>query len=191
MYYLSNRRSFLKNISGATLATLGAGAPLAGLLSSCGKSGLTATADAVILLWMGGGMAHTETFDPKKFTEYRKGMQSSEVLSTFKSVPTNLDGVHFSEGLESIGKVMDRGTVIRSYVAADMGHILHSRHQYHWHTCYRPPQSVLAPHLGSWIAKQLGPVNPVIPAFIDIGQRFTLGEGEELKAFSHRRFSGE
>ena len=190
MHYLTNRRSFIKNISGATLATLGAGAPLAGLLSSCGKQGITATADSVILLWMGGGMAHTETFDPKKFTEYRKGMQSSEVLSTFKPVPTVLDGVYFSEGLESIGKIMDRGTVIRSYVAADMGHILHSRHQYHWHTCYRPPQSVLAPHLGSWIAKQLGPVNPVIPAFIDIGQRFTLGEGEELKAFHTAGFLG-
>ncbi|RYG69438.1 DUF1501 domain-containing protein [archaeon] len=85
---------------------------------------------------------------------------------------------------------MDKGTVIRSYVAGDMGHILHARHQYHWHTCYQPPQSVSAPHIGSWIAKELGPVNPVIPAFIDIGQRFTLGEGEELKAFHTAGFLG-
>ncbi len=85
---------------------------------------------------------------------------------------------------------MNKGTVIRSYVAADMGHILHSRHQYHWHTGYKPPQSVSAPHIGSWISKELGPVNPVIPAFIDIGQRFTLGEGEELKAFHTAGFLG-
>jgi hypothetical protein len=135
-------------------------------------------------------MAHTDTFDPKKYTPFSKGMQADSVLSTFKSVPTILDGVHFSEGLESIGKVMDKGTVIRSYVAGDMGHILHSRHQYHWHTCYKPPQSVSAPHIGSWIAKELGPLNPVIPAFIDIGQRFTLGEGEELKAFHTAGFLG-
>ena len=60
---------------------------------------------------------------------------------------------------------------------------MHTRHQYHWHTCYEPPQSVQAPHIGAWIAKELGPVNKVIPPFISIGQRFTVGEGEELKAF--------
>jgi hypothetical protein len=139
---------------------------------------------------MAGGMAHTDTFDPKKYTPYTKGMEANTVLSTFKPVPTALDGVFFSEGLEAIGSVIDKGTVIRSYVAADMGHILHSRHQYHWHTCYKPPQSFLVPHIGSWIAKELGPVNPVIPAFIDIGQRFTLGEGEELKAFHTAGFLG-
>ncbi len=189
-----NRREFLQKTSAATLAALAAGAPVSSLLSSCSgnnKPGQTAgTADTVILLWMAGGMAHTETFDPKKYTPYSKGMQGNRVLSTFKSVPTILDGVHFSEGLESIGKVMDKGTLIRSYVAADMGHILHSRHQYHWHTSYEPPQSVAAPHLGAWIAKELGPKNPVIPAFIDIGQRFTLGEGEELKAFHTAGFLG-
>ena len=139
---------------------------------------------------MAGGMSHTDTFDPKRFTPFTKGMDSNSVLSTFAPVRTALDGINFSEGLESIGKVMDKGTLIRSYVAADMGFILHARHQYHWHTCYRPPQSVLAPHLGAWIAKQLGPVNAVIPPFIDIGQRFTLGEGEELKAFHSAGFLG-
>ena len=185
-----NRREFLKNSSTATLAALAAGAPLAGLLSGCNSSKMTATADTVILLWMAGGMAHTDTFDPKKYTPFTKGMMANDVLSTFKSVPTALDDIYFSEGLESIGKVLNKGTAIRSYVAGDMGHILHSRHQYHWHTCYKPPQSVAAPHIGSWISKQLGPVNSVIPAFIDIGQRFSLGEGEELKAFHTAGFLG-
>src|SRR5690606_21710979 len=53
----------------------------------------------------------------------------------------------------------------------------------YWHTCYEPPQTVAAPHIGSWIAQELGPKNPVIPAFINIGQRMTVGEAEELKAF--------
>src|SRR5215217_2618612 len=185
-----NRREFLKNTSAATLAAMAAGIPLTNLLSSCNGKNSIATADTVILLWMAGGMAHTDTFDPKKYTPFSKGMQANSVLSTFKSMPTILDGVHFSEGLQAIGNVIDKGTVIRSYVAGDMGHILHSRHQYHWHTCYKPPQSVSAPHLGSWIAKELGPLNPVIPAFIDIGQRFTLGEGEELKAFHTAGFLG-
>ena len=85
---------------------------------------------------------------------------------------------------------MDRGTLIRSHVVADLGTILHSRHQYHWHTCYEPPQSVAAPHLGAWIAKELGPRNPVVPAFIVIGQRFDRGEKEELKAFHTAGFLG-
>lgn len=185
-----DRRNFLKTTSAATIAALGASMPLSGLLSSMKPVGKSSTADTVILLWMGGGMAHTETFDPKKFTAFSTGMKSNDVLSTFQSMPTALDDVYFSEGLQSIGNVLDRGTVIRSYVAADMGHILHSRHQYHWHTCYRPPQSVSAPHLGSWIAKELGPINSAIPAFIDIGQRFTVGEGEELKAFHTAGFLG-
>lgn len=165
---------------------------MASMLSGCSKTiGRTdGTADTVILLWMAGGMAHTETFDPKRYTPYEKGMEGNRVLSTFKSVPTVLDGINFSDGLQSIGNVMDKGTVIRSYVAADLGHILHSRHQYNWHTCYEPPQTVAAPHIGSWIASQLGPKNPVIPAFIDIGQRFTVGEAEELKAFHTAGFLG-
>ena len=187
-----NRREFLQRSSAATLAALAAGAPMASLLSGCTKSvGRTdGTADTVILLWMAGGMAHTETFDPKRYTPYEKDMEGNRVLSTFKPVPTVLDGINFSEGLQSIGNVMDKGTLIRSYVAADLGHILHSRHQYHWHTCYEPPQTVAAPHIGSWIASQLGPKNPVIPAFIDIGQRFTVGEAEELKAFHTAGFLG-
>ncbi len=188
-----NRREFLQKTSAATLAAMAAGAPMSSLLSGCKtrQPGQTnGTADTVILLWMAGGMAHTETFDPKRYTPYETGMDPNRVLSTFRPIPTVLDGVNFSDGLQSIGKVMDKGTLIRSYIAADLGHILHSRHQYHWHTCYEPPQTVAAPHLGSWIAKELGPKNPVIPAFIDIGQRFTLGEGEELKAFHTAGFLG-
>jgi len=139
---------------------------------------------------MGGGMAHTETFDPKKYAPYEKGMSSSAFLSTFPSINTAVDNVKFSEGLEKLAKVMDRGTLIRSYTAGDLGFILHSRHQYQWHTGYAPPQTVAAPHLGAVIARTLGPVNPAVPAFINIGQRYDVGEGEELKAFTTAGFLG-
>ena len=81
-------------------------------------------------------------------------------------------------------------TLIRSIHAGDLGFILHSRHQYHWHTGYAPPQTVAAPHIGAVVARTLGPLNPAMPAFIDIGQRFDLGEGEELKAFHTAGFLG-
>jgi hypothetical protein len=148
------------------------------------------TADTVIVLWMAGGMAHTETFDPKRYTPFETGLKSSAVLSTFPAIDTAVDNIKFSEGLEKIGAVMDRGTLIRSYTAADLGFILHSRHQYHWHTGYAPPQTVAAPHLGAVIARTLGPRNDAVPPFIDIGQRFDVGEGEELKAFHTAGFLG-
>ena len=179
-----NRRHFLQTLSAATLASA---APRRAFAVAKKPR---ATADSVILLWMAGGMAHTETFDPKAHTPFTPGMEAASILSTFEPRPTVLDGVSFSEGLEEIGKVMDRGTLIRSHVVADLGSILHTRHQFHWHTCYAPPQSVAAPHLGAWIARELGPRNPVIPAFTVIGQRFDLGEKEELKSFHTAGFLG-
>src|SRR5580704_14473345 len=186
----SNRRDFL--------ATAGAGAlgafvarpralqakPTHGVRPEKSAEKIVPTADAVIVLWMAGGMAHTETFDPKRYTPFEPGLESSAVLSTFPSIPTAIDGVRISKGLENIASVLDRGTLIRTHVAADLGKILHSRHQYHWHTGYEPPQTVAAPHLGAWIAHAKGPQNPALPAFIDIGQRYDgNGEAEELKAF--------
>ena len=68
---LSDRRKFLKNTSAAAIAALGAAAPMSSLfLSSCNNRKIVSKADTVILLWMGGGMAHTDTFDPKKFTPF-------------------------------------------------------------------------------------------------------------------------
>jgi hypothetical protein len=143
-----------------------------------------ATADTLIVLWMAGGMAHTETFDPKRHTPFSAGMKAEEVLCTFPAIDTAVDDIKISEGLPEVAAVMDRGTLIRSHVLADLGAILHSRHQYHWHTGYEPPQTVAAPHIGAWVAHALGPVDPALPAFIDIGQSYEgNGEAEELKAF--------
>ncbi|HZR17665.1 MAG TPA: DUF1501 domain-containing protein [Verrucomicrobiae bacterium] len=185
-----NRRDFLKTASAATLSALGAGFPRAVAAAEAEAEPRNATADTVIVLWMGGGMAHTETFDPKRHTPYEKGMASSSFLSTFPSIDTTVDHIKFSEGLEKLAKVMDRGTLIRSYTAGDLGFILHSRHQYQWHTGYAPPQTVAAPHLGAVIARTLGPKNPAVPSFINIGQRYDVGEGEELKAFTTAGFLG-
>lgn len=186
---LWSRRDFLKTASAATLSALAAGAPQR-LFAAEAIEKIASTADRVIVLWMAGGMAHTETFDPKRYTPYSAGLDPNQVLSTFPSIPTAVDGVQFSSGLEQLAGLMDKGTLIRTMQAADLGFILHSRHQFHWHTGYVPPQTVAAPHLGSWIAKTLGPLDPAMPAFINIGQRFDLGEGEELKAFTTAGFLG-
>src|SRR5712692_7329714 len=183
-----SRRDFLKTASAATLSALAAGFPRQILAEPEEK--INPTADTVIVLWMAGGMAHTETFDPKRYTPYESGLKSEQVLSTFPQIDTVVDNIKLTQGLENIARVMDRATLIRSYTAGDLGFILHSRHQYQWHTGYAPPQTVAAPHIGAIIARTLGPKNPAVPAFIDIAQRFDLGEGEELKAFHTAGFLG-
>lgn len=183
------RRDFLQAMSAATAAALASGAPRLSRADEIQHP--KPTADTCILLWMAGGMAAPETFDPKRYVPFEVGTPAEEIMSTFPAIDTVVDGVRISEGLEHIAQVLDRGTLIRSHVQPDLGNILHSRHQYHWHTGYVPPQTVAAPHIGSWMAKVLGPRNPAIPAFIDVGQRLEgIGEKEELKAFHTAGFLG-
>jgi hypothetical protein len=184
-----SRRDFLRSVSAAGLTTLAGGAPR--LLGAETLKHPEATADTCILLWMAGGMAAPDTFDPKRYQPYEVGVPVNKILSTFPAIDTVVDNIKFTEGLEHTAKVIDRGTLIRSHVVADLGNILHSRHQYHWHTGYVPPQTVACPHIGSWIARVKGPRNPAIPPFINIGQRLEgNGEQEELKAFTTGGFFG-
>jgi hypothetical protein len=187
-----NRREFLGKLTAASVATLMGGAPR--VLSAFEGDAIehpAPTADACIVLWMAGGMAAPDTFDPKRYSPFKPGTPVKDVLSTFPAIDTAVDNIRICEGLEKIGSVMDRATLIRSAVQPDLGSILHSRHQYHWHTGYVPPQTVACPHIGAWMAKVLGPKNPVIPPFINIGQRLEgLGENEEIKAFTQAGFFG-
>ena len=177
LYRGMTRRDYMRQTAGAALGALAGAAP-----KVLAQPSTKATADTLILLWMAGGMAQTETFDPKRYTPYAPGLESKKVLSTFPSIPTAVDGIRLSQGLDEIGKVMDRGTLIRSHRVGDLGFILHSRHQYHWHTGYEPPQPLAMPHLGAWIAKLLGPKNPDVPPFIAIGQNMEIGaESDALK----------
>ena len=184
------RREFLRRASAAALAALATDAPkLLGAATEIPHP--QPRADTCILLWMAGGMAAPETFDPKRYVPFEIGLDVSRVMSTFPAIDTVVDPIKISQGLEEIAQVMDRATLIRSHFVPDLGNILHSRHQYHWHTGYVPPQTVAAPHMGAWMAKLLGPKNPAIPAFINIGQRLEgIGESEELKAFTTAGFLG-
>ena len=185
------RREFLRGLAAASVAALGTSTPVLASEADEPVDHPEPTADACIILWMAGGMAAPETFDPKRYAPYEDGLEMRSVLSTFPAIDTAVDGVQVCEGLEHIASVLDRGTLIRSAVQPDLGSILHSRHQYHWHTGYVPPQTVACPHLGAWMAKVLGPRREVMPAFINIGQRLEgVGEKEELKAFTTAGFFG-
>ena len=189
----ASRRDFLRSMAAAGTAAMMAGEPRTLRAAPAGREveATRATADTCIILWMAGGMAAPEALDPKRYQPFEVGLPVDRVMSTFPSIDTAIDNIKISQGLEHVAGVMDRATLVRSHVQADLGNILHSRHQYHWHTGYVPPQTVAAPHIGAWMARILGPINPVIPAFINIGQRLEgHGESEELKAFTTGGFLG-
>src|SRR5204862_725894 len=133
----ATRRDFLRAMAAAGAAALMANEPR--LLRAESIEHPKAKADSCILLWMGGGMAAPETFDPKRYQPFEVGLPVEKVMSTFPAIDTAVDNVKISAGLPNIASIMDRATLIRSHVLPDLGHILHSRHQYHWHTGYVPP----------------------------------------------------
>ncbi len=186
IYSSLSRRGFLGATAGATLAALAGGEP-----QMARAAAPQPTADTLVVLWMAGGMAQTETWDPKRYTPFEPGVRTEKVLSTFPAIDTVVDDIKISKGLERMARVMDRGAVIRTFQGADLGFILHSRHQYHWHTGYVPPQPMAIPHIGAVIAKTLGPKNPTVPAFVAIGQNLEIGaESAGVKAFHTAGFLG-
>src|ERR1041385_8570193 len=90
---LTSRRGFLGATGAATLAALTGSSPQALLGATTAPK---ATADTLIVLWMAGGMAQTETFDPKKPAEFEPGMAANGVLSTFKPIDTVVDSIKLS-----------------------------------------------------------------------------------------------
>src|SRR5687767_9026842 len=82
-------------------------------------SGFTPSASAkkvnCIMIWMDGGPSHYETFDPKPDAP-------SEIRGTFKSIPTCVPGVHFSEPVPELAKTFDKFTVVRSICHKDPNH---------------------------------------------------------------------
>jgi hypothetical protein len=118
-------------------------------------------------------------------------VRTEKVLSTFPAIDTVVDNIKISQGLENVARVMDRGALIRTFQGPDLGFILHSRHQFHWHTGYIPPQPMAVPHLGAVIAKTLGPRVATVPPFISIGQNMEIGaESPALKSFHTAGFLG-
>src|SRR5688572_17007962 len=109
-----NRRQFLQAsiaaAAGAALPRLGFGNDA----STEANGVLKPTADAMILIWLPGGVSQTDTWDPKRHTPYEKGMRGNQLLGTCPLIDTAADGIKFGCGLETIAGVMDQGTVLRS-----------------------------------------------------------------------------
>ena len=168
------RRDFLKTASAATLSALAAREPRL-WAAEIAHSNPSSDANSLTIEHPKAHRRHLHpALDGRRHGGARKRSTPSatplrgrrarpEILCTFPAIDTAVDNIKISQGLENVAKVMDRGTLIRSHVVADLGNILHSRHQYHWHTGYVPPQTVACPHIGSWIAQVLRAEQPGHP----------------------------
>jgi hypothetical protein len=141
---------------------------------------LVAKADAMIHIWLPGGMAQTDTWDPKKYTPFRAGMKGSELLGTCEPIPTSADGIFLGKGLDNVASVMNRGTLLRSLSNETKFGAIHLKAQYYMMTGYLFPTGVKTPSLGAAVARTLGRRNPQVPAYIYIGRDIDTSDEEKL-----------
>ena len=111
------------------------------------------TAKSVIYIYLPGGAAHQETFDPKPFApvEYRGPLGSIE---------TSIPGVRLGEMLTHTAKVVDKIAICRSMTH---GEAAHERGTHNMFTGYRPSPALQYPSMGSVVAHEFGPRNNLPP----------------------------
>jgi len=173
------RRQFIQT---GTLAAAGLSASRFAFGENSAKAvaKLAPKADAMIHIWLPGGIAQTDTWDPKKYTPFEKGMKGSELLGTCESIPTSADGIFLGKGLENIAQVMNKGMILRSLTNETKFGAIHLKAQYYMQTGYLFPTGVKTPSMGAAIARTLGRRNPQVPAYIYIGRDIDTSDEEKL-----------
>jgi hypothetical protein len=110
-------------------------------------------AKSLIHIYLPGGMAHQESFDPKPNApiEYRGEMGS---------IPTKVPGVFVNELLKNTAQVADKIAICRGMTH---GEAAHERGTHNMFTGYRPSPALKYPSLGSVVSHEFGPRNNLPP----------------------------
>jgi uncharacterized protein (DUF1501 family) len=110
-------------------------------------------AEACIHIFLPGGAAHQESWDPKPNApvEYRGPMGM---------VKTKLEGEYFNECLTRTAALADQITVCR---AMTHGEAAHERGTHNMFTGYRPSPALQYPSMGSVVSHEFGPKNDLPP----------------------------
>ena len=98
-----NRRQFIQTAAAGALA----GPVLANDSKSTAR--LAGKADHCIMIWLGGGMAHIDTFDPKKMGDAKA--KDKKPGSYYPAIDTSVPGVQLCEHLQHTAKMMENVTV--------------------------------------------------------------------------------
>lgn len=177
-----DRREFLREsartLAVSTLATRAAtasalaGSGFLGSLASSGGGAMAAEsrpalgkAEHCIFLWLGGGMAQIDTFDPKSLGDAKSSPKRAG--SYYQSIDTAVPGVQFCEHLSQTAKLAERLTVLRT-----VNHKVVDEHAFATnlvHTGRMISGNVVYPSIGSIVAHERGAVNSEVPAYILIG----------------------
>ena len=148
-----SRRSFLK-VGGLAMG----GLALPDLLRAEAAGGSAGSHKSVIMVYMAGGLAHQDTFDLKPDAPVG-------VRGEFKPIATRVPGISISEHLPRLAAIADKLAILRSIVG------LRDEHS-SWQNLTGFPMDVAQreakPHFGSVIARSQGPVDPTVPAFVDL-----------------------
>lgn len=113
---------------------------------------IEAKAESVIHIFLPGGIAHQDSFDPKPYAplEYR---------GELGSIRTNTGEV-ISELLPQLAQVADKFAIIRSM---SHGEAAHERGTHNMFTGYKPSPALIYPSLGSVVSHEYGPRNNLPP----------------------------
>lgn len=110
-------------------------------------------AKGIIHIFLPGGIAHQESFDPKP-------LAPAEYRGPFGAIDTRIPGVQFSEHMKQIASISDKLTIIRSM---SHGEAAHERGTHNMFTGYRPSPALQYPSYGSIISHELGSKNNLPP----------------------------
>ncbi|WP_299459440.1 DUF1501 domain-containing protein, partial [uncultured Gimesia sp.] len=136
------------------------------------------TAKSVIFIYLPGGAAHQETWDPKPYApvEYRGPMNS---------IDTNVSGVRLNEKLAKTAQIMDKLTICRSM---SHGEAAHERGTHNMFTGYRPSPALQFPSMGSVVTHEFGPKNNM-PQYVCIPNQPNEFAGTGYLSSSYAPFS--
>ena len=178
-----NRRELLR-VGGLALA---GGITLPSLLQatatkSASKSASFGKAKQCIILYLSGGPAQLDTFDPKPDAP-------EDIRGEFKTIQTSLNGVRFSELLPHTAKWMHKSALVRTMCH---DHNDHGRGSYWMFTGYPYAGSVSdvnsmsradMPHLGSVMSKIAPGKGPMFP-FAIVPHRMDVAGGRRAGQFA-------
>ncbi|MFN9718399.1 MAG: DUF1501 domain-containing protein [Planctomycetota bacterium] len=152
---LLTRRDALRIGSISTAATLMPAGWASESVSSPGR----AKADSVIFLWMGGGVTHIDSFDPKPHAP-------EEIRGTLGTISTALPGVHFGEPMTELAQIADDLCLVRSFSHDSNDHLLSQAYTLSGKKVTMA-QLYTEPNLGSVVSKLQGSRNG-FPGYIAV-----------------------
>lgn len=165
------RRRFLKASAIATTAAQCAAAQAADRRADDGQTP-RGKVEHCIMIWLGGGMAQVDTFDPKRVGDAK----TKKAGSYYPAIDTAVAGVQVCQHLSRTAKVMDRVTVLRT-VHHDVVDE-HAAATNRMHTGRPTTGTTQYPSLGSIVSHERRAVAEGVPAYMLIGYpNLTRGPG--------------